>query len=63
MLRISMLLVAISQAGLALTLGSEWRRDRRRPAGQRRTHRRHAVLALFSAGMAVVALATFLLLG
>jgi hypothetical protein len=62
MLRISMLLVAISQTGLALMWGSEWRRDQRRPPNLQGTSRRHAVMASFSADLAVVALATFLLM-
>jgi hypothetical protein len=61
-MRLSMLLVGLSQAMLALTWGIEWRRDRRRPADQRHLGRRHVVMAWAAAALAVVAVTSAVLL-
>jgi hypothetical protein len=61
-MRLSMLLVGLGQATLALVWGIELRRDRRRPANQRRLGPAHVVLAWGNGVLAVVALASAILL-
>jgi hypothetical protein len=51
------LLIASSQLLLAVTLGGQWLRDRRRPPNQRSTHVGHAIAALLALGVGVAALA------